>query len=60
MAVRLRINERCDRCGEVQAQEQDGAIVFDIHRCPKSPPGPRHGPLFYRKSDVVFIPIDKS
>lgn len=56
MAVRLRINEHCDRCGQLQAREEGNCVIYDIHRCPLAPPGPRNAPHQFFKSEVVFIP----
>ena len=61
MALKAKINERCDRCGK-RAARLVGDFIIEMHDCPNLPPGPRHpaGRGRVSAASYSFVPAEFS
>lgn len=57
MAIKRTIHEYCQKCGELDARETEAWIIWNLHDCPKAPPGrPMTPPKWTQKADITFTP----
>lgn len=57
MALKIKIFEKCERCGGRNARKV-GEKITDGHRCPSAPPGPAVPPRTFNADAVIFVPFD--
>jgi hypothetical protein len=58
MALKIRISEKCERCGARNARRIGDQIIERHGRCPNGPPGPPVPPRTFKADAVVFVPCD--
>ena len=59
MALKLKINEKCDRCGK-RAASVRGIHVWESHQCDDPVPGPPSPPRKFLLAEVIFVRGDFS
>jgi len=55
MAIKLKVHERCQRCGQIAVQRVHDRIM-GWHDCPNAPPGPADAPMNFHINEITFIP----